>query len=40
MEKPFKQNVIENLKFYVYALVDPRDNHIFYVGKGSGNRIY
>lgn len=40
MEKSFKQSVIEGLKFYVYALVDPRDNRIFYVGKGSGNRVY
>lgn len=40
MEKSFKQSVIEGLKCYVYALVDPRDNHIFYVGKGTGNRVY
>ena len=40
MEKSFKQSVIEGLKCYVYTLVDPRDNHIFYVGKGSGNRVY
>lgn len=40
MEKSFKQSVIEGLKYYVYALVDPRDNHIFYVGKGIGNRVY
>lgn len=40
MEKYFKQSVIEGLKFYVYALVDPRDNCIFYVGKGVGNRVY
>jgi len=26
-------------KYYVYHLIDPRDNFIFYVGKGSGNRI-
>lgn len=26
-------------KWYVYELVDPRDNSVFYVGKGSGNRI-
>lgn len=25
--------------FYVYALVDPRDDHIFYVGKGTGGRL-
>lgn len=40
MGKSFKQSVIEGLKCYVYALVDPRDNHIFYVGKGTGNRVY
>ncbi|MBD5090295.1 MAG: endonuclease [Lactobacillus sp.] len=40
MEKSFKQSVIEGLKYYVYALVDPSDNRIFYVGKGSGNRVY
>ncbi|MBD5387254.1 endonuclease [bacterium] len=40
MEKSFQQSVIEGLKCYVYALVDPRDNRIFYVGKGTGNRVY
>ena len=25
--------------FYVYALVDPRDGEIFYVGKGTGKRL-
>lgn len=40
MERSFKQSVIEGLKCYVYALVDPRDNRIFYVGKGTGNRVY
>ena len=40
MEKSFKQSVIDGLKYYVYALVDPRDNRIFYVGKGTGNRVY
>ena len=25
--------------FYVYVLVDPRDNQIFYVGKGTGHRL-
>ena len=27
-------------KYYVYRLVDPRDLHTFYVGKGSGGRIF
>jgi len=25
-------------KYYVYTLTDPRNNHIFYVGKGTGKR--
>jgi hypothetical protein len=25
-------------KWYVYHLIDPRDNKVFYVGKGSGDR--
>lgn len=25
--------------YYVYTLTDPRDNKVFYVGKGKGNRI-
>lgn len=32
-------NNAEKLKHYVYMLVDPRDKNIFYVGKGSGDRI-
>lgn len=36
----FKKSVIEALQFYVYCLVDPRDNRIFYIGKGSGNRVF
>jgi hypothetical protein len=26
-------------KYYVYHLIDPRDNSVFYVGKGTKNRI-
>lgn len=26
--------------FYVYALIDPRDEKIFYVGKGIGGRVF
>ena len=29
----------EQLGHYVYVLRDPRDNQIFYVGKGVGNRV-
>lgn len=24
--------------YYVYALIDPRDGEVFYIGKGTGNR--
>ena len=40
MKKFFKQSVKEALKYYVYALVDPRDKRIFYVGKGTSDRVY
>ena len=36
----FHPAVIENLRHYVYFLIDPRDNKIFYVGKGQGNRVF
>ena len=36
----FSQSAIEELGFYVYLLQDPRDGQTFYVGKGSGNRVF
>lgn len=33
------QSAIEKLGYYVYLLIDPRDDKVFYVGKGKGNRI-
>lgn len=36
----FTQGVIEELSFYVYRLIDPRNGETFYVGKGYGNRVF
>lgn len=40
MIEQFTQKTQEELKFYVYALIDPRDNKIFYIGKGNTNRVF
>jgi hypothetical protein len=36
----FSQEVINELGWYVYRLIDPRSGHTFYVGKGKGNRVF
>lgn len=36
----FSDKVKQKLGYYVYALADPRDNKIFYIGKGINNRIF
>jgi hypothetical protein len=38
--KEFSPSVIEKLGYYVYLLIDPETNSVFYVGKGTGNRIF
>lgn len=38
--KEFPLSVIEKLEYYVYLLIDPETNQVFYVGKGTGNRIF
>ena len=36
----FSPEVCEQIKYYVYRLIDPRNGQTFYVGKGKGNRVF
>ena len=36
----FPHEVAEELKWYVYRLIDPRNGETFYVGKGKWNRVF
>ena len=36
----FRQKVKDPLGYYVYALVDPRNSKIFYIGKGKENKVF
>lgn len=36
----FSNNVLMHLGHYVYALVDPFDGKIFYIGEGQCNRVF
>lgn len=36
----FPREVVDELKVYVYRLIDPRNGETFYVGKGIGNRVF
>lgn len=36
----FSPEVHKELNYYVYRLIDPRNGHTFYVGKGCGNRVF
>ncbi len=39
-KQKFTQNIITKLQYYVYIYIDPRNNEIFYIGKGKGNRCF
>ena len=39
-ENRFSQAVSDELKCYVYRLIDPRSGTTFYVGRGQGNRVF
>lgn len=36
----FTTRACDAIGYYVYCLVDPRDNKVFYVGKGKGDRAF
>ena len=36
----FSKSTIEQIGYYVYRLIDPRNGKTFYVGKGKGNRVF
>ena len=38
--KEFSPKTREDISYYVYALVDPSNGKIFYIGKGKGNRVF
>lgn len=38
--KSFSKSIRKELKSYVYLYIDPRNDEIFYVGKGNNNRCF
>lgn len=36
----FDEKTRQELKFYVYVLIDPQDDKPFYIGKGIDNRVF
>jgi len=40
MINEFTPEVVKEIGFYVYRLIDPRNGNTFYVGKDKGNRVF
>ena len=39
--KNFSEKALQSLNgYYVYALIDPRTDKVFYIGKGIGDRVF
>lgn len=39
--KSFSEKALQSLEgYYVYALIDPRTDNVFYIGKGTENRVF
>lgn len=36
----FPSEVVDEIQYYVYRLIDPRNGETFYIGKGKGNRVF